>query len=92
MDTEVYKLAERKPYAVQFGFQCEQSETFATFAEALLFFRGYLEAVRIERGSKVPPCRQDGPRIVNTDRHDGSEDGNYGGLTQEEREAVEEVG
>jgi hypothetical protein len=86
----------RKPprlcYEAQFGFQCEHITAFATFPEALLFYRGYVACSKEREDEEGPSGLDYGPRIVNTDRADGSEDGNPSGLTQEEREAIEEVG
>jgi len=85
MDTEVYKVQPaRMCYEVQFGTYCAATSPFATFAEALAFYRGFKIG---DRGRSRPLDL----RIVNTERADGSEDGNETGLSDEEREAIEEV-
>lgn len=76
---------QRKPYAVQYGPACSESATFATFGEALAFYRGYWAAL-MSQPSIVPSGAQ--CRIVNTDRLDGAEDGNPSGLTEDERELL----
>jgi hypothetical protein len=70
-------------YEVQYGHAMDSRAKFATFDEALLFYRGYLARCT----TALNPMNE--CRIVNTDRHDG---GKHHGLTDEEREAVEEVG
>lgn len=84
----------RLPYAVQYGPACSESATFATFGEALAFWRGF-NAGKSYRITSVDPAKlfghDDGPRIVNTDRLDGAEDGNPSGLTEDEREQLREA-
>lgn len=73
-----------RPYAVQFGPGCQQSETFATFGEALAYLRGYNEA----RDEYSEP-----PRIVNTANIDQAEDAKpwaYAGLTEAEWDVLKE--
>jgi hypothetical protein len=85
MDTEVYKVQPpRLCYEVQFNPGAGGPIQFERFSDALAYYRGYLKG-------QASAGRDDGPRIVNIDRHDGSPDGNYGGLTDDERAAIEEV-
>lgn len=64
---------------------------FATFDLALAYYRGYCAAVRRVAYDPMAGIAA-APRVVSTDRHDGSEDGNYGGLSEDERNAIEEAG
>jgi len=89
MDTEVYKIQpappERFPYRVEFGHYMALSEPFATFPEALAFYRGYNTA----KYSLAEQPQKHDCRIINTDMADGSEDGRADGLTDDEREAIQ---
>ena len=86
------------PYELQFGYCCNEKIAFATFAEALAAYRGYLARAKNSRreGSSRENCfSDDGPRLVNIDNIDGAEDSSAAsqhGLTAEEYEQVQEVG
>jgi hypothetical protein len=90
MDHEGYKIQPaRLCYEVQFGWSCEEKEAFATFDDALLFYRGYHAANHREDDAS------EGCRIVNTDNIDGADDASSAaqhGLTADEWERVQEVG
>ena len=89
MDTDHVKLrpAANLPYRVEYGRGLQVHGTFATFPEALAFYQGVHSGYFYSNATGGMDRR-----IVNTDRHDGSDDGNYGGLTELEREAIEDVG
>lgn len=74
------------PYRVEFGKGLQIFGEFATFPEALAFYQGVQNGYHYSNATGGMDRR-----IINTDQHDGSEDGNYGGLTEAERAAVEEV-
>lgn len=77
------------PFRVEFGYSLAEGVNFATFELALAFYRGFVMAV--DSVAEQPKRHQ--PRLVNIDNLDGSEDARNGGtgLTDEEREAVEEI-
>lgn len=85
------------PYRCEFGYMCQQHVDFATFDEALLFYRGYAAAKKLTdhalRQSSIRPF-DDGPRIVNTDNIDQADDAKpwaYAGLTEAEWDEVQGV-
>jgi hypothetical protein len=80
----------RKPYLVEFGYHCHNYVAFEEFDEALVFYEGYSVAKNREPNYGTFST-DDGPRIVNLDHTDGSEDGNSSGLTQEQKEAIDAV-
>jgi hypothetical protein len=88
MDTDHVKFrpAAKLPYEILSARSDGCLAAFATFDLALAYYRGYVEA--IGRCFTRPAL----PRVVNTDRRDGSEDGNDSGLSDEEREALEAIG
>lgn len=93
MDTEVYKL--HLPYQVQYGYALEEHEAFATFDEAMTFYKGYLACQSQFTVLYKKAGGDDGPSLVNIDNIDGAEDASAAaqhGLTAEQWERVQEVG
>ena len=79
-------------YHVEFGYCLQEFEAFATFEEALVFYRGYLTA---QMKHCEGPSLDAGPKLVNPDNIDGAEDASVAaqhGLTRDEWERVEAVG
>src|SRR5690349_21041802 len=87
---EVYP-AEPFPYRVEFGYMCKSRVDFATFEEALAFYRGFSEAIDRYGNHHAP---EDGPRLINHTNIDGADDASSAaqhGLTADEWERVQEV-
>ena len=72
-----------KPYEVSFGYELEQTVSFATFVEVGAFLSGYLAGTA--NSGIVAEWR-----VVNTDKCDGAIDAhNPTGLTEDERDVLE---
>lgn len=93
MDHLGYKLtkaepvatAEPFPYRVEFGYMCQQHADFATFVEALAYYRGY------KKGS---PYLRPEIRLINHTNLDGADDAKpwaQYGLTEAEWDEVQAV-
>lgn len=77
-------------YEVLSGRSTGVLAAFASFDLARAYYRGYCEAAR--RHNERSGLSSYLPRIVNTERADGSEDGNESGLSEDERNAIDEIG
>ncbi len=75
------------PYVVEFGSALHERVRFATFELALAFYRGY-SAAKSAHWNERQSHMDDGPRLRNIDRADGSEDGNPSGLSEDEKEML----
>ena len=76
-------------YRVEYGWCCEEGSDFATFEEALTFYKGFLA------GFGGHGIKGESFRLVNPDNIDGAEDASAAaqhGLTRSEWEQVEAVG
>lgn len=82
------------PYRCEFGYMCQQHVDFATFGEALAFYRGYRAMQKQEFGDKWGPSFHDGPRLINHTNLDGADDAKPWaqlGLTEAEWDEVQAV-